>query len=183
MPIKKNSKLIKINSIKKIKLGLKGNFQLKNAAIAIKTIEILNKNNNIKIYKNSIKNGLRKAKWPGRFQFINKNVILDCAHNPDGFKIIFNELKYLQYNKLIIIVGFLKDKDIKSISKIIKSDKIIITKPKYERAAEPLKIKKYFNNAIIINDTKKALKYAKEIADKKDLILVTGSIYVVGEVM
>lgn len=197
----KNSKLTKINSIKKIKLGLSGNFQLKNAALAIKTLEILNKNNlhenqifsghkkskgfsrEIKINKKNIENGLKNAEWPGRFQFIRKNILVDCSHNPDGFKILFNELKNLQYDKLILIIGFLKDKDIKKISKIIKADKIILVKPKDERSAEPLKIKKYFNNPIIINDTKKALKYAKKISNKKDLILVAGSIYVVGEII
>ena len=94
-------------------------------------------------------------------------------------------MKYLQYDKLILVVGFLKDKDIDAISKIIKpkANKIIITKPKYERAAELLKIKKYFYNPIIINDTKKALKYAKKISKKNDLILVAGSIHVVGEVI
>jgi len=179
----KKSRLFLINSIKKIKLGLRGNFQLKNAALAIKTLEILNKNNHIKIDKNNIENGLKNTEWSGRFQFIGKNILVDCSHNPDGFKILFNELKSLQYDKLILIVGFLKDKDIKKISKIIKADKIILVKPKDERAANPLKIKKYFNNAIIINDTKKAFKYAKKISYKKDLILVTGSIYVVGEII
>jgi len=56
-------------------------------------------------------------------------------------------------------------------------------KPKIPRALDPKILAKHVNNPIIIKDTKKALKYAKNKAKKDDLILVTGSIYVVGEVV
>ncbi len=185
---KKNSPLIiiKKNKIKKIKLNLNGKFQITNAAIAEKTIDTLKNNYNIKINKKNITNGLKNTKWPGRFQFINKNTLVDCAHNPDGFKLLVKELKNINYNKLILVVGFSNDKDINSISKIIKNkaSKTIITKSSNERAAEPKIIKKYFNkNAIIINNPKNALKYAKKAAAKKDLILITGSIFLVGELI
>ena len=86
----------------------------------------------------------------------------------------------------LAIKGFLNDKDIKKISEIIKpkANKIIITKPKYERAADTKLIKKYFNkNSIIIEDVRKAVNYARRIVGKKDLVLVAGSIYVVGEII
>ena len=171
---------------KKIKLNnLKGNFQLLNAAIAEKAMEILKNNYNIKINEKNIINGLKNAKWPGRFQYIGKNILVDCAHNPDGFKILVKELKNIHYKKLILVVGFSNDKDIKTISKVIKplTDKTIITKSNNKRAADPNVIKKYFNkNSIIIKNPKKALDYAKKTAKKRDLILVTGSIFLVGEI-
>ena len=169
--------------IKKYRLGLKGEFQIKNVAIVIKAIDILNKKYNLKISQKNIGNGLKNAKWPGRFEFIEKNILVDCAHNPEGFKILVKELKHLKYNKLILIIGFLDDKDIKTISGIIKADKVIITKPKYERAASTKIVKKYFKKSIIIEDVTKALKHAKKIANKEDLILVAGSIYIVGEII
>jgi dihydrofolate synthase/folylpolyglutamate synthase len=188
---KKNSKLIVVNkhNIKKKNIelnNLRGIFQILNASIAIKTIEALNNIYNTKINEKNIKNGLKNTKWPGRFQFIGKNILVDCAHNPNGFKILIKELKNIDYNKLILIVGFSDDKDIKSISKIIKhkANKTIITKSKNERAADPKIIKKYFNkDSILINNPKNALKYAKKIASKKDLILVTGSMFLVGELI
>jgi len=100
--------------------------------------------------------------------------------------VLANELKDINYNKLILIVGFSNDKDIKTISEIIKNKayKAIITKSGNERALEPKIIKKYFNkNSIIIENPKKALEYAKDIAEKRDLILITGSIFLVGELM
>jgi len=179
---KKNSKLYTVSKKTiEYKIALKGEFQKQNASIAIKTIETLNKN--IKINKKNIINGLKNTKWPGRFQFVNKNILIDCAHNPNGFKTLFNELKNINYNKLILVIGFSDDKDIRTISKIIKSNKIILTKSNNERAVEPKTIKKYFNKPIIINNPKKALKYAKNIATKNDLILITGSIFLVGELL
>ncbi|MFH0868584.1 MAG: folylpolyglutamate synthase/dihydrofolate synthase family protein [Candidatus Woesearchaeota archaeon] len=185
---KKNSPLfiIKTNKIKKIKLNnLKGKFQLTNAAIAEKTINILNNNKKIKINEKNIINGLKNTKWPGRFQFIKKNILIDCAHNPHAFRILVKELKNVKYNKLILVAGFSKDKDIKTISKIIKplANKVILTKSSNERAAEPEAIKKYFNMPIIIKNSKKALNYAKKTASKDDLILVTGSIFLAGEII
>ena len=170
----------------KYRLGLKGEFQKQNASIAIKAIETLQNNYSLKISENSIKNGLLNAKWPGRFQFLEKNVLVDCAHNPHGFRVLSNELKNLNYKKLIVILGFSDDKDVGSISKIIApmASKIILAKSSNERAAEPETIKKYFNKIIIvIKNPKKALNYAKKIAKKEDLILVAGSIFLVGEVI
>jgi len=185
----KNSKLIIVNNeIKKFNVGLKGNFQLKNAGIAVKTLEILKSNKKIIINKDNIKNGLKNVKWPGRFQFLEKNVLIDSAHNPEGFKVLFNEVKNLKYNKLNLVVGFSKDKDVDEISKIINSNKrikmIILTSTDNERAMTTKEAKQYFNtNIIIIKNSKKALDYAKEIKDKDDLILVAGSIYLVGELI
>ena len=115
---KNNSELIVANKKINYKLGLKGEFQKKNASIAIKTIDILKNNYNLKINQNNIINGLKNAKWPGRFQFISKNILVDCAHNPNGFKTLVKELQNINYYKLILILGFSDDKDIKSMTKI-----------------------------------------------------------------
>jgi len=174
------------NGYKNLRLNnLNGEFQIMNAAIAIKTLEILNKKNIIKINNINIKNGLKKVIWPGRFQFLEKNIIIDCAHNPAAFEIIFNELKNLNYNELIVIAGFSIGKDIGKISKIImeKADKIILTRANNERAMKINDFKRYFENPIIKKIPKNALEYAKKISGKGDLILVAGSIYLIGEVI
>ena len=188
--ILKNKNIVKNNywsfdfdGYKNLKLNnMNGSFQIENAAIAIKTLETLKNNYNIKISKNNIINGLKNTKWPGRFQFIQQNILIDSAHNPDGFKTLVKELKNIKYNELILIIGFSDDKDLKSISKIIKADQTIITKSNNFKAADTNIIKKHFNkNSIIINNPKKALNYAKSIAKKNDLILITGSIFLIGE--
>ena len=129
-----------------------------------------------------IQKGLENTRWPGRFD-LKGNVLIDSAHNPEGMITLFNELKYLHYDKLIVVAGFSKDKNIKEISKVLKADKIILTKAKNEKAYSPNLIKKYFKKPIVIENPAKALEFAKKTAKKEDLILVTGSIYMIGEII
>lgn len=186
---KKTNGRFNINSYKNLKLNLKGNFQLTNASIAVTALEILQKYHNIKIKKTHIKQGLNSVKWAGRFEFINHNILVDCAHNPAALKVLIEEVKELNdYKKIITIIGILNDKNIKKMVKLIEqfTDKVILVQPKTARAEKPIKILKCFkdkSNVNIIRDTKKALQYAKINSSKKDLILVTGSCYVVGEVI
>ena len=184
---KKNIDTFAINNYKNLKLDfLKGDFQLENAATAVTTIDALNRYYNLKINKNNVRDGLKKAKWRGRLQYIRKNILIDCAHNPAGFKALIRELKKIKCKKLILVIGILKDKDIKKIIKMLNpiADYFIITKPKSERAAEPEFIAQYIKKEFkIINDSRKALDFAKKIAGRDDLIAVAGSIYLVGEIM
>ena len=132
----------------------------------------------------NIKNGLKNAKWPGRFDFIGRNVLVDCAHNPEAFETLMGEIKNLDYNKLIMVLGLLDDKDIKKISDIIKpyADKIILTKPDNERAINAKSIKKYFGmDAFVIENRSNAFKFAKNISSDKDLVVIAGSIFLVKE--
>jgi dihydrofolate synthase/folylpolyglutamate synthase len=77
----------------------------------------------------------------------------------------------------------MKDKDINSIEKKIEklNPFVIATKASVSRSKEPEEIAEYFKNATIIPDLKKAINYAVEKAEKNDLLLITGSIFVVGE--
>jgi len=177
-----------INNYKNLKLNLKGDFQLENSSIAVTTIDVIKKYYSIKIKKENIKNGLKSVKWPGRFEFLKKNILVDCAHNPAALKVLVKELKILKIKKLILVIGILNDKDIKKMVNLIEpySHKIILTKPETPRAEEPLKIKKFIKNknkTEIIKNVKKAVKFAEKIAGKDDLILITGSCFVVGEVI
>ena len=105
--------------------------------------------------------------------------------NPDGFNTLFKEIKKIKHKKLILVVGFSKDKDVKNISKLINknADTVILTESKNDRSLKSNEVKKYFKETIIIKNPNNALKYAKKIKEKDDLILVAGSIYVVGEIL
>ncbi len=173
---------------------LNGAFQQENKDIALTAIEILRKYHSVKINDNQIKNGIQKTRWKGRLEFISKNILVDCAHNPSGFEVLKKELliikKIKSINNLIFVMGFSNDKDIEKILKIINSlaSIIIFTKSTSEKAAEPKSILRIFNEmnknkkiqAKIIENPKKALSYAKKIVKKNDLIVVTGSIFLVG---
>ncbi len=172
-------------SYKNLALGLNGRFQAYNATMALEAIKVLKNNCKVKVSEKNIANGLKNVKWPGRLQFLEKNILIDCAHNPHGFSVLAKELRDFDYKKLTVILGFSNDKDIKKISKIVNPlvRGVILTKSSNERAIEPEEIKYCFDNPIIIKNPKKALNYAKKIAKKEDLILIAGSIFLVGEII
>ncbi len=182
---KRNSELHIANINNKLKTNLNGRFQLMNASTSLKTIKVL-RQQGIEISDKAIAKGFNKVLWPGRMQFISKNILLDCAHNPAAVKTLKKEIKKLKYKNLILLTGILKDKNIKEmitdLSEI--ADDVIITKSKIHRAADPEFIAKQLNNNYaIIPSIKKAVKFAKSVTKKEDLLLITGSIYTVGEAM
>src|SRR3989338_1518252 len=194
----KNAPLFLIKKYKDIKFDyLNGNFQQENKDIALTTIDVFKKYSIIKIGNKKIINGLKKTQWPARLQFISKNVLVDCAHNPSSFEVLRNELNVIKKQKnikyFIFVVGIQSDKNItimlKTVGPLI--SKIIFTKSKHEKASKPQYLLKIFNKVNknkkfktkIIENPKKALNYAKKIAGKNDLVVVTGSIYLAGEVV
>ena len=177
---------------------LDGPFQKDNAKIAISTINTFKKYNLLKIKNNDIKKGLQDTKWPGRLEFLQRNVLVDCAHNISGIKTLINELKIIKKNRkfrnIIFIFAVLKDKDIKEMLKNIiklKPSRIIFTQPQSNRVFSINQLTNLFkkinkNKKIIhkeIKNPKQALKYAKKISGKNDLVVVTGSLYLVGEII
>jgi dihydrofolate synthase/folylpolyglutamate synthase len=168
-------------------LGLKGSFQLANASIALTAVNVLNKGGNLKITSQQIKRGLLKTKWHGRFEFISRKILVDCAHNPEAIRALKKEILKIRrgYKRIFLIIGMLKDKDYRTMVKELTplAERVILVKPPITRGLDPKTlapyVKKYY---VIINDPKKALDYTKKLAKKDDLILVTGSIYVVGSV-
>lgn len=141
--------------------------------------------------------GLKKTEWHGRLELISKNVLVDCAHNSSGFEMLKKELitikKQRKIKNLIFVIGIQKDKDIPAMLKTINplASAIVFTKSKNAKAENPENLLKAFNktnkNKSIkvetISNQKKALSYAKKIASKSDLVVVTGSIYLVGEIL
>lgn len=174
---------------------LNGEFQQQNKDIVLTVMDILRKYYLIKISNKQIKNGIKKTKWPARLQFISKNILVDCAHNPAGFEILKRELKIIKNkNKIkgfIFVIGIQNTKDITSMLRTIKPliSKVIFTKSRNENAAKPQDLLNIFKKIniqrefFIINNPKNALSHAKKISGKNDLIVVTGSIYMVGEVI
>jgi len=179
----KNSKLHIIKP-KKVKTSLEGNFQNQNASLALETVKILSKK--YKISKKAISEGLSSAKWPGRMEFISKNIVFDCAHNPAGAKAVAVEIKKLKkkFKDVYLILGIMKDKDIKGICNALEpiAKEIIITKPKIPRAAMPGDIAKFIKKKVVaVRNVEEALEYAKLKAGKKGLIVLTGSIFTIGD--
>jgi len=118
----------------------------------------------------------------------NPVVMLDGAHNIDAIKQLSQSIKkYFSYNKLILITGILKDKQIEEMSETLAklSDKIIavevdsIRRTSKDTLIESLK--KYNKDVEGSDDYKEALDKALSYADKDDMILICGSLYLIGD--
>jgi dihydrofolate synthase/folylpolyglutamate synthase len=172
-----------------LKSGLCGRFQKNNLALSLAGVEILN-DKGFKISDDAVKKGISHAFWPGRMHFISDNprILLDGAHNVDAMLSLKNSLKDLEFKRLILVIGVLGDKDVKNILKIIvpEADFIIYTRPVYFRALEPDELKNQYSpqgEYLIVPNLKEAIYVAREKAKEGDLILITGSLFTVGEAL
>lgn len=137
---------------------------------------------------NGISNIYHNFRFSGRFQIINKEplTIIDVAHNEDSFSKLIELIEEIGLSKkLNLCFAIMQDKNIpKIVSKIEKHfNKILITKPKIERAAKPENILQYFdqkNNVEIIEVTKKCV---DAIRKTKSPTIYAGSFYLIGEVL
>ena len=116
----------------KCEIGLKGNFQKQNAAVAIGVIEVLDKLG-ISVKKSSIKEGLKNTIWSGRLEVIdcfNKKILIDSAHNFSAAKALSKERKTWENNESGVywILGVQKQKDFASMIKVLvkKNDHILL---------------------------------------------------------
>jgi len=174
---------------KDLYIRLLGDHQLRNAAVAIDTCEIL-VNKGFKIDYKNIRNGIAETTWTGRLEIISRKplILIDGAHNLEGGQSLNAALdRYFANKSKIFIVGFLRDKDYHSIMKILaKKAKLIITvTPNNERAmpsSELATILKQYSNRVQDGITlENSLKLAFENIDEESVICAFGSLYMIGE--
>ncbi len=99
---------------KKYELSLCGDFQVENALMVLETLE----NCGVEIPYNIIYEGLKETSFPARMEVIKENplVVIDGAHNPDGAKVLSNELKKFS-GEAVAIIGMMRDKDFEEVLK------------------------------------------------------------------
>lgn len=180
----------KKNLFKDVEIRMIGRHQIANAACAISLAESLD-SLEFEIKEESIRKGLEKSIWPGRFQILKRNpmILIDVAHNAAGAKSLsetYNSL--VTDSKTLLLVGISQDKDIdgifKEFSKI--SKRIVLTTiPPRCANIEILeeKARNYFKEIKTIEDPLKAFDYCVSNLKKEDKLLITGSIYVAGYIL
>lgn len=171
---------------KDLRIKLLGDHQVRNAVMAVAAIELLEFHGFI-VSEKSIRKGLEEVVWPARLElmkFDGVDVILDVAHNVSGIEGLKNFVgKYLKYNKLILIIGLLDDKEREQIIEKIApiADVFIATKPistrsiSWEEVAEFAR--KYCREVYLESDITSAVGEAFRKASCGDLICITGSFY------
>jgi dihydrofolate synthase / folylpolyglutamate synthase len=174
---------------------LLGRHQLRNVALAIAGAEELGKNGLAGITPKSIERGIRETHWPGRFQVIRGNdrwpeIVLDVAHNPAGAWALRSALSERYPDRpLIFVFGAMRDKAISEMTEILfpLAVRVMVTRPANPRSAAPAEIQLAASRTgadiDAENDVAQALDRARSAAAKNGVIVITGSIYLVGEAM
>jgi len=174
------------------KLGLKGDFQRQNAAVALKVAQLLIKKG-WGIKQEDISNGLAMTKWPGRLEIINfksKKILVDSAHNSSAAKALSFEREnwFNQEHGVYWIIGVQKQKNIILIIKnLIKStDKVLLVPVPNQESWSLNDISKIsdckLENFIEFSNFKEALKYLNKLKEwPKCIPVLTGSIFLVSE--
>lgn len=170
-----------------LKLRLPGRHQLINATVAVGVIETL-KLHNINVGIDAIRDGLYNTVWPGRCEVVSSGplIVLDGAQNIASMRALKEAIKEnFKYKRLFLVLGISSDKDVEGICNEIYdlADGIVLTKANNPRASEPDTLVKHFNGkeVHITDNVKEAKELACRLAKKEDLILVCGSLFVVGE--
>ena len=181
----KNSKLHIAESNNKYPESSLPNYQIKNWNTAKKATEILQ--NKFKL--GEIKNEPHKyLTIKGRWQIVGQNplTILDIGHNEQCIVELKKQIKKENFNKLFLIVGFSKDKDISTLLNLLpKAETYYFTKSSNDRSINPKILKTKFNreNSRVYGNYKEAFEEAKKQAKKEDMVLITGSAFLIGDIL
>lgn len=173
-------------------LDLNGVYQQKNLLTVLTAVEELNKAG-FNLEKENIKQALASVKnltgLHGRWDVIHQQpmIALDVAHNEDGIRQLLHQVSLCNYKKLHIVFGIVKDKNADKILSLLPKDvTYYFTRSQIPRALpedELLEKAKTYNlKGEKYTEVNEALQAAIKSADKEDLVIVCGSVFVVGEV-
>ena len=172
---------------------LVGRHQLRNIALAIAAAEELHNQGLRKITASSIEDGIRETHWPGRFQVIKgernePEYVFDVAHNPAGAWALRSTLSTAYGERpLTMVFGVMRDKAVAEIAEILFpiAEHVIVTHAESPRSATPAEIHQAAARVSVeireMQNVGEALAEARRLAGTRGLVVVTGSIYIVGE--
>jgi len=170
------------------KPGVPGRYQMENAALAMAAAETMNKLGT-PVPNDSLPVGISAACWPGRMELINEipRLLLDGAHNPSGAAALCEELNSIHYERLLLVIGAMSDKDIAAMLSPLASHaaQCFCVAPAIERAMSDTQLANMLSgmgfSSKPCGNVANGIKAARNEAGPDDLILVTGSLFVVGE--
>ncbi|MDN5347264.1 MAG: dihydrofolate synthase / folylpolyglutamate synthase [Clostridia bacterium] len=173
-----------------LKVGLLGRHQIINAATAAATVEAAVKHHGLPVREKHLRLGLAQAKWPARLEIMKRNplVIIDGAHNYDGALTLRRALEDLfTWRRLVLVLSMLADKEREKVMQLLAplADAVIVTKPPNPRAGnwQDLAViaRRWVADVEIEEKLPRALNLAFSKAGPKDLICITGSLYMVAD--
>jgi dihydrofolate synthase/folylpolyglutamate synthase len=171
-------------------MPLLGEHQLANATTAVAVADLL-PGLGVRISEEAIAQGLRQVRWPGRLEVLSRApfLVVDGAHNADSaHKLAVALRKYFQYERLFLIFGASLEKDMDGMLRELLplADRVVVTQAQHPRATavQPLREELLARGyePLSSNSVAEALDCALRLAQERDLICATGSLFVVAQV-
>jgi dihydrofolate synthase/folylpolyglutamate synthase len=180
---------------------LVGRHQLRNLALAMAAAVELQNQGESRITPETIAQGIRETRWPGRFQVIeaangNPEYVLDVAHNPAGAWALRSTLsaaygEAVPAREITMVFGVMRDKAVREITEILfpVAKHVIVTHANNPRSASSAEIREAAARIAAedqieeAGDVAAALARARTVAGAGGVVVITGSIYIVGEAM
>ena len=176
--------------LERVELGVAGPFQHENAAIALAAVETLRAQGR-QLGEQAIRNGLMGLRWPGRFDVVSRKplVILDCAHNELSIGALLETIA-VELGPQVrprLIFGCLEDKQWARMAAMLapKVRDVTLTRVQPKRPLEPERLLPLFADRVparVIREPKRAVEQVMAESAADDVIVVTGSVYLVGEI-
>jgi dihydrofolate synthase / folylpolyglutamate synthase len=177
-------------ALENVEIALAGPFQHENAAIALAAAEAL-RAQGLELGEDSIRRGLGTVEWPGRFDIVSQKplVILDCAHNELAVEALLETIAVELGEEVRprLIFGCLAEKQWARMAEMLapRISDVTLTRVKPKRPLEPEKLMPIFSKHVparVVNEPVEAIAQVMAQATPNDVVLVTGSVYLVGEV-
>jgi dihydrofolate synthase/folylpolyglutamate synthase len=178
-----------------LRIPLLGLHQAENAALAVAAFDAL-RSRGWDVSEGALRDGLARTRWPGRLEVIDRHpiVLVDGAHNPAGLERTLATVDRLAKDRpLVIVFGAMKDKDLPAMLGQIKAlgTAVIFSPIEWHRAASPAQLAALYAGPNdrpdieprIANSALAAMVTARQLAGRDGIVLVCGSLYLVGEVI
>jgi len=174
----------------RLTIRMAGRHQVINAALAVMAADYLRNFFAVDIEEEALRDGLKRAFWPGRFEKISERplVILDGAHNPDGMRALADEVRRRYPNRrLHLLFAAFKDKDCAAMLAELNAvaDRVVLTTFDHPRASRPSALMSAVPEGMRAEeagDWQTAYHRMLEVMTDEDMLLITGSLHFVGMV-
>ncbi len=173
---------------KALRLALAGEHQICNAALAVAAVENLPQ---FPVTMKDVRHGLASVEWPGRLDEFRtrRRTLLDGAHNPDGVRMLSQHIRQIRADRVHLVFAAMRDKNIREMAKFLfpLAESIHLAPLKNPRSAAPEAIEAMFPSFRARmrrhSSAAKALQAAWRECPVRGLVVVTGSLYLMGEVL
>ena len=170
-----------------LSVRLRGRHQKHNASVALAALEVLQ--DRFPVAEEAVRTGLATVEWPGRLEVMleKPTVVIDGAHNGEGILALVEALEVYRGRKIKLLFAAMSDKDwrlmLTCLSGVVAE--AIFTKVAMERSTDPAELEKDFAGKMATRshaDSQAALRLLIDESVPGDVIVVAGSLYLIGEV-